>query len=392
VSSEGQSGQQRRVRVLFVAGLTAPNDGSAGGQYVECSRLYHSRIQEVVEWFPLSSTQRTNPAPPVLLRAFPAAWRLLRFAVTIPRVDAALIYPANGPSLFEKGVMAMMARGLGKGVLLRFGSGRLPGEVERSRFVRRWLRRVLKSAHVVCSQGAKWTQFFSQFPEAAGKVVEIPNGIEMPAERLRSHEPPGRPTVAFVGWVTRDKGIFEALEIIRQVRKEHPNARLVIAGGGADFEEVQRRSAEPELAGAVEMLGWVQASGVAALLNEADVLLLPSHFEGMPNAVLEAMAAAVPVVCTAVGSLSDLIRSGENGYLAQVGDAGAMSAAVSHLLRDPALAARIGAAGRAAIEERFAMEKVWPQYVQAIAAAVANRPPGVETAPMRARGAGGTVD
>jgi hypothetical protein len=68
VSNEGQSGQPRRVRVLFVAGLTAPNDGSAGGQYVECSRLYRSRIQDAVEWFPLSSTQRTNPAPPVLLR------------------------------------------------------------------------------------------------------------------------------------------------------------------------------------------------------------------------------------------------------------------------------------------------------------------------------------
>jgi glycosyltransferase involved in cell wall biosynthesis len=377
--------------VLFVAGLTPPSDGSAGGQYIECSRLYHSDIQKVVEWLPLSSTQRTNPVPPAIVRALPAAWRLVRFLFTLPRADAVLIYAANGPSLFEKGMMAVIARALGKGVLMRFGSGRLPREVERSRLVRRWLRSVLKHAHVVCSQGPMWTKFFSQFPESAGKIVEIPNGINIPPEQPRHRDANHRPTIAFVGWVTRDKGIFEALQVIQEVRRVRPKARLVIAGRGADFDEVQRRIQDPELAGAVEMLGWIDAAAIAALLARSDVLLLPSHFEGMPNAVLEAMAAGVPVVCTAVGSLPDLIHDGENGFLAEVGDTALMSAAVNKLLAEAQLATKVGAAGRAAVSARFAMEKVWPAYVEAISSAVGKNMTG-ETMQARARGAGSTVD
>jgi glycosyltransferase involved in cell wall biosynthesis len=139
------------------------------------------------------------------------------------------------------------------------------------------------------------------------------------------------------------------------------------------------------------MLGWIDAAAIAALLARSDVLLLPSHFEGMPNAVLEAMAAGVPVVCTAVGSLPDLIHDGENGFLAEVGDTALMSAAVNKLLADAELATKVGAAGRAAVSARFAMEKVWPAYVEAISSAVGKNMTG-ETMQARARGAGSTVD
>ena len=363
----GPAATARAPRVIFVAALTPPNDGSSGGQYVECSRLLNSAMRSAVQWIPISSTQRTNPAPPAPIRLLGAVGRLFRFLRRLPSADAALIYAANGLSLFEKGLMGLVARSFGKGVVFRFGSGRLPQEVEASALVRWWLRRVLKSAHVVCSQGPVWSEFFSRFPEASGKVMEIPNGIEIPAERAqRNHGA----RVGFVGWVTRDKGIFEALEVVRRVRPQLPNVRLVVAGGGADFEEVSRLAKSPDLAGAVELLGWVTGAEVARVLNTVDVLLLPSHFEGMPNAVLEAMAAGVPVVCTRVGSLPDLIRDGENGYLCEVEDTAAMAAAVQRLLRDAGLAAQVGQRGRETIRARHAMESVWPKYVQAITSAI----------------------
>jgi glycosyltransferase involved in cell wall biosynthesis len=118
------------------------------------------------------------------------------------------------------------------------------------------------------------------------------------------------------------------------------------------------------------------------VLGESDVFLFPSHSEGLPNAVIEAMAVGLPVVATRVGGLPDLIRHGENGFLVEVGDVAAMTERVVELLSRPDRARQVGQRGRQTVVERCDIERVWPRYAHAIheAAWRAGRAPAVERA------------
>jgi glycosyltransferase involved in cell wall biosynthesis len=250
--------------------------------------------------------------------------------------------------------------------MVRFGSGGLVSQCERPLF-RRWLRLILSSAHVISTQAPTWSAFFGQFPEARGKIVETGNGIELPRDSQPRNG--ADQVIAFAGWMNREKGIFEALDAFLMVRHRVPGARFILAGGGRDLGRFSERVRELGVEGSVETLGWIARDEVKALFRRARALLFLSHYEGLPNAVLEAMAEGAPVVATRVGALPDVIVDGETGFLVDTGDINAAAGAISRLLLDEGLADRIGRAGRELVMRRFDIERVWPQHARALARA-----------------------
>jgi glycosyltransferase involved in cell wall biosynthesis len=363
----------KKLRVLFVAGLTPMAGGEAGGQLSAATALYESDLAKVVELLPLSSTMASVPPPPAWVRAAGALGRLVRFVWSLPRTDVALIFTSDGLGFLEKGVMCILARFFGRGVVIRFGSGRLPDQCEIHPWFKRWLRRVLRSAHAVSVQGAFWVRYFGQYPEAVGKVVEIPNGLALPSEAPAAGREKGR--ITFVGWMQREKGIFEALEGVRRVRETNPEATFTLVGGGGDLERFRFEVREKGMEAWVNATGWVERSRIPALLARSSVFLLPSHFEGLPNAMLEAMASGLPVVVTRVGSIPDVVRDGESGFLVDVGDVDGISRALQTLLTDSARAQQMGRRAREDVVAHCDIERVWPRYADALrrAAAAAGR-------------------
>jgi len=274
-----------------------------------------------------------------------------------------LIYPSAGLSLVEKGTMALLARVSSRGVVVRFTSGSLLSDCRSHPLLEHWLRLVMKAAHVLPTQGPSWTQWFSAYPEAKGKLLEVYNGLTLaPAATNRKA---GRPLViTYVGWMVEEKGIFESLEVFKRVRLQYPDVQFVVAGGGTKLEEFAATVRRERLDNSVHLLGWIPKERVFPLLAESDVFLFASHSEGMPNAVLEAMAAGVPVVTTRVGALPDIINHGKNGFLANVNDVNALTESVLEVCGDKELAIQVGKNARRTIEEHFDIERIWPKYAE----------------------------
>jgi glycosyltransferase involved in cell wall biosynthesis len=350
------------VHVLFVATVGVGRGGATGGQAVAATELFQSGLSEAVDLELLSTAPPLVPPPALPRRAARAMARLFRFVVRLWSADVVLIFAADAVSLLEKGSMCLLARLAHRGVVLHVSGGNVPAQCDRRPALRTWVRLALGSAHFICTLSAYWTAYFGRYARRE-KIIEIPNGFKLDGPTL-SHQPGWR--IVFVGWVTREKGVFEALDVLAGVRIVHPSATLTIVGGGRDLDAFTRDVEDRGLQGAVRMTGWLSRQEVQRILRESDVFLFPSHFEGLPNAVVEAMAVGLPVIATRVGGVPDLIRHGDSGFLVDVGDIAGMTMTVNDLFARPDLAREIGRRGREAVLDRCDIERVWPQYARVL--------------------------
>lgn len=352
------------MRIVFVAGHFSMPDGGTGGQGTESQSILESPLRDLAEFTLLDSTMVSLPPPPLYMRAWSALKRVFTFMFALPKNDVALIFAADGFSLAEKGLMCMLARFTGRGVVLRVSSGHIERQARENRWLRLWLRLTIASTHVFSTQGPHWTRFYSRFTQDPAKLVEVFNPIRLPGSRSGRESADGHRRISFVGWMEGHKGIFEALEVFRRVHQRFPEAVFTLAGSGSAADEFRRRVQEMGLGDHVELLGWRSRDDVYELLGRTEVFLFPSHVEGLPNAVVEAMAAGVPVVVTPVGSVPDVVQDGVTGCLANVGDVDRMTECVLSLLQDREYAQRMGDAAREWVEERFDVSRTWPVYAR----------------------------
>lgn len=156
------------------------------------------------------------------------------------------------------------------------------------------------------------------------------------------------------------KGQAELIRGWPLVRREFPGAQLLLVGEGEHRPALEPLAADPGLGGSVRLLG--QRTDIPALLGAADVFAFPSHYEGLPGALLEAMFAALPIVATDISMHREAVEHGRSAVLVPVGDPAALGAAIVGVLRDPEGARRLGAGARAAALARFDVDGIAARY------------------------------
>jgi glycosyltransferase involved in cell wall biosynthesis len=184
---------------------------------------------------------------------------------------------------------------------------------------------------------------------AADRVAMVPLGLELDdllglQRSALAGRSGGRLVFGFVGRLVPIKDPGTLVRAFALVRQREPGARLHLVGDGELRESVQTLAATLGVADAVELLGWRQ--DLCAVYAGIDILVLSSRREGTPFAVIEAMAAARPVVATDVGGVADILVDGTTGLLVPPEDPAALAEAMTRVGSDPGLRTRLGAAGR----------------------------------------------
>ena len=209
----------------------------------------------------------------------------------------------------------------------------------------------------------------------AHRIAVIRNGVEIPEERLgEGGRPPGLPAggriMVCVANLRQGKGHPDLLVAAAEVLPRFPDVSLVLVGEGHLRPAIEEAVARYGLVGRVLLLG--RRNDVPALLAAADLFVLPSHEEGLPNALLEAMAYGVPVVATAVGGTPEAVEDGVSGLLVPPRDPGALAKAMTVLLSDPPAARRLGQMGRARVAKFFTLDRM-VEETEALYGALLNR-------------------
>ena len=215
-----------------------------------------------------------------------------------------------------------------------------------------WCDRLVGNSHAV-------VDFYRELGVPEDRLAMIYSGIgdeEPPpvdpvAVRAEFGFAPEAPVVLFAGRLADQKRVDDLLKALDLLQHVQPELRTLIAGDGPLRERLEETAHGYALDDKVLFLG--HRNDVPRLLAAADLLVLPSSYEGLPNVVLEAMRFRKPVVATAAPGTTEVVVDGETGSLVPIGDIIVLARAIRDLVRDPDSARRLGEAGRARAESHF---------------------------------------
>jgi glycosyltransferase involved in cell wall biosynthesis len=333
-----------------MSGVSTHVSSLLGSQLASDFRLVH---------FQVGSEGRSESAAGRLVRFAASPFRL---AAAIVRHDACIVHincSLNAKAYWRDLLHMVAAKLCGARVVFQKHGGDLCefcGNGLFAQFVRLALR--LPDAVVVLSQ--EELKAYRDFVPGQ-RIAAVPNGIDA-EPYLRRNRPAADPAAAlklvYIGRLVPGKGLAESLEALALARAAGARARLVIAGSGAEEARLRALARTLGLGDEVIFAGPASGDAKAQLLCEADVLLLPSHGEGLPYSLLEAMAAgAVPVV-TPVGAIPDVVIEGVHGRFVPVRDAPAIAHAIATLAADRPGLARMSQACRRRIARAYSLERL----------------------------------
>jgi glycosyltransferase involved in cell wall biosynthesis len=228
------------------------------------------------------------------------------------------------------------------------------GRFDRSidRILSTWCDRLVGNSHAV-------VEFYEQLGVPRDHLAMIYSGtddlepaqIDPRAVRAELGLGADAPLIIFAGRLAEQKRLDDLLKALDILQSVEPDVRTIITGDGPLREHLEEMSRAFHLDERVKFLG--HRDDVPRLMTAADLTVLPSAYEGLPNVILEAMRLRKPVVATAAPGTTEVVVDGETGLLVPIGNPPLLCRAIRDVIRDTTLARRLGEAGRARVEAHF---------------------------------------
>ncbi len=306
---------------------------------------------------PVSDLYRAAGCEPVHLcyhqRPLPHIWRDLHHLFTSQSPDIIHIFGTRANLLGR-----MAARRYTQAAVIcgqrSVGSGSWwPRYVERA--ASRWADLYIANSHA----GARWLA--EQAHVSPAKIRAVHSGLDaapfMQAARGQIRPslpiPPGTPLIVSVGNLRKVKDQQTLIHAAHQLQQQGHTFHLLLVGDGQRRAALEQRTHDLNLHSHITFMG--RRADVSAILADADIKVLSSRSEGLPAAIMEAMAAGLPVVATAVGGVPELVQDGVTGLLVSPDDAPALADALAVLLDAPLLRQQYGRAGQQRLLSHFAL-------------------------------------
>lgn len=382
----------RRRRILMVTGAYFPEVSSAGVQCQTLARALEGRADvrvlatavdpalprdDVIDGVPVTRVHIDVTSRRSKMRA--TLRMLADLGRLLPHTDVVHVHGVSSKNV----AVTLAAKWFGKPLVLSLHTSGFdePPAVRAQGLLAWW---AFRSADLYLSVSPALVDAFRAAGLSADRVRLVPNGIdtdrfrpattaERDALRQKLGLPAARPVIVFVGFFSHDKQprtLFDAWMLLSD--HDAIDATLLFVGATeSPYFEVDARLAEQMRAeaarrGRSDRLVFAGVThDVPDYLRAADVFVLPSRREGLPAALLEAMACGLPAVASRLPATEGIIADGHNGLLVPVGDATAFAAAIAGLVADPARAAALGAAARATVLERFDANRVADRWMDA---------------------------
>ena len=349
--------------------VLGPARGAMSGVSTHLNLLFGSRLAEDFDLvhFQVGSEGREEGRLARWLRLLASPFALLA-AIVFRHASIVHINTSLNPGAYWRDLAYLAVAKLTlTRVVYQVHGGALPQEFfARSRLLTRFLKLTLLVPDVIVVLARCELAAYRAF--VPSKVVAVlPNGIDCapfdPIPTVKSF--PDKPLrLLYIGRIAREKGLYEALQGMRLATELGVDSRFIIAGGGPEKDRLKRYAHALGMGPRVCFAGPVFGADKVKLLDGCDLFLLPSYGEGLPYALLESMAAGVPVIATPVGAIPDVLADGTHGLLVPARDAKAIARALATLGADRERLSWMSRACRRRIRAAFSIERVAAEFAQ----------------------------
>ena len=193
------------------------------------------------------------------------------------------------------------------------------------------------------------------------RMAVVPNPVDVNRyESLTRPPAKGNYRILFMGWIIKEKGVYDIVDVIPEVIARFPQAEFLFAGN-KEIEHLKKLIEDRHLSRHAKVLGWVDGKEKSDLLRTSRLLLLPSYTEGVPNVILEAMASGLPVITSPVGGIPSVFIEGENGYFVPPGNTRELAARIIQMLGDDEICDKISNLTGRRAREFYSIEAVGRQ-------------------------------
>ncbi len=215
--------------------------------------------------------------------------------------------------------------------------------------IQQFIRQILNKADLLLLVSQRWQEYFRTF-NLSTPVYVLYNSVACPQgdfSILNRNQ-----IILTLGRLGHRKGTYDILKAVPQVLDSYPDTEFWLAGDG-DINKIQAILSKQSWGDKVKLLGWIRAEKKEQALRQGSIFLLPSYHEGLPIAILEAMAYGLPVISCPVGGIGEVVKDQTTGFLVQSGDVDGIVEKLLLLLGDVSLAQEFGEAGRNIVYENF---------------------------------------
>lgn len=276
-----------------------------------------------------------------------AIWAYLYFLTFLPGMDILHANMSPDASYYRKKIFVDTAALFHKKIIIHFRGGDFQTFYnQKSNTGAGRVRKTLNKAHVFLVLSPEWKEVFLPLvtPE---KIIILGNAVAIPEKKKSDY---ASHNLLFLGRMCQDKGAGELLAVMPRLREHFPDVHLYFGGIWTDADLEKEAAKMQDM---ITSIGWIDKKTQSEYAEKCSIFVLPTYYEGQPNSVIEAMAAGMVPVATAVGGIPQMILDHENGRLIEPRNADALYDALAELLADEKLRRRYGEAGRRHIEENF---------------------------------------
>lgn len=339
-----------RLRVLMIG----PDRSVHGGISGVVNNYFDAGLNQMIDLCYIGTMVEGTK----LKKLLQAVKAYLRFLIELPKYDIVHVNVASDSSYYRKSVFIRTAKACHKKIVIHQHGGNFPefyGK-ELSEKGRQRVKKVFSMGDAFLVLGAAWKDFFGEII-GREQITVLPNAIRVP---IRENKRYGVHKILFLGRLCKEKGVGELLTVMPKLHKQYPDVRLYLGG---IWEDQALKARAVSLRECVTDLGWIGGAEKQRYLQECDIFVLPSYFEGQPVSVLEAMANACGIVTTKTGGIPDMIIEEETGLYAAAKDTKTLEERLLKLLAEPELCRMLGENARTKVEAEFSIDSNMKQLL-----------------------------
>ena len=284
---------------------------------------------------------------------------LIQFMFIVSKFDLVHVNMASDVSLYRKLTFICLTKMFGKKLVIHQHGGNIKqfyySECSPKR--RQFIKKVLQKADAFIVVAPYLKDIFKDIVEEE-KIIVLPNAIEIPENIQKEYT---EQNLLFLGRLCKEKGIYELLDAVQDLKSEFPKLHLYL--GGVWVEEGLENKAK-QCEEYVHYLGWIDAKQKDKYLKKCNIFVLPTYFEGLPMSLLEGMAYECACVASEVGGIPQVMTSGKDGVLISAKDVESLKNALKKLLESPSLQKELGKNAKKTVEEGYDINKSVQKLLQ----------------------------